>query len=358
MTVADHLTALMSAQFLPEAAETGTAPEWVHLLPAGENGTIRTDDKRGPYHVSDAEEIIALSFAGDDRLPIDENHATDLAAPKGQPAPARGWIVAMEARDDGIWGKVEWTAEGEQLVASRAYRGISPVIFHDESKTIRMIGRASLVNKPNLRGMASLHQQETGMDFRAKLIEMLGIAGTATDDEIAEAMRSYKSGKGSSAAMQSAMTDIGTALGLNADADTTAIVAAAQAAGAAGDKDGLIAELQSSVKDLSSQIASLTEGKALQAAEDFFEKAVSEKRAGFGPQSRDHWITMHQANPDAAVAAMEAAPKLTRTHTKEDPPDKGGTTTALNASQSQIATQLGLDPETYQKSLQSYEETA
>ncbi|MCD9150122.1 phage protease [Pseudophaeobacter sp. MA21411-1] len=30
-------------------------------------------------------------------------------APKGLPAPARGWITATQARNDGIWGRVEWT---------------------------------------------------------------------------------------------------------------------------------------------------------------------------------------------------------------------------------------------------------
>ena len=117
--------ALCAAVALPE--DTEAAPEWVHLLPAGE---IQTGDGRGPYRVADAVALLAASLTEDDRLPIDENHATDLAAPEGRPAPARGWIVELQARADGIWGRVEWTREGKRLVLGRAYRGISPVIRH------------------------------------------------------------------------------------------------------------------------------------------------------------------------------------------------------------------------------------
>src|SRR5690606_11059898 len=96
---------------------TDTPPEFIHLLPAGE---IATGDNRGPFRVKNAAEVIAASLQAGDRLVLDENHSTDLAAPKGLPAPAMGWIVALESRADGIWGKVEWTAEGQRLVTGRA----------------------------------------------------------------------------------------------------------------------------------------------------------------------------------------------------------------------------------------------
>ncbi|MGY6517055.1 phage protease, partial [Vibrio parahaemolyticus] len=76
----------------------------------------------------------------------------------GLSAPARGWIVALQARRDGIWGKVEWTPEGRKLVPG--YRGISPVIRHDkQSGRIDAILRASLTNTPNLSGLVTLHSE-------------------------------------------------------------------------------------------------------------------------------------------------------------------------------------------------------
>ena len=143
------LKALCSAIELP----SGTVPDWLHLLPVGE---ISTNDGRGPYRAPDASALIASSLVGG-KLCLDENHATDLLAPKGGSAPARGWIVELQSRDDGIWGRVEWTPAGRRLMEAGEYRGVSPVIAHRRDGTVTAILRASLTNTPNLRGLTSLH---------------------------------------------------------------------------------------------------------------------------------------------------------------------------------------------------------
>ena len=135
------------------ATPQGKVPEWVHLLPAGE---IRAMDGRGPYRVASMTRI-ALQLPPGDKLPIDECHATDLAARMGLPAPARGWIVELQAREDGLWGRVEWTATGRQLMAERAYKGISPAIVYNASRDVLKVLRASLTNTPNLQGLTALH---------------------------------------------------------------------------------------------------------------------------------------------------------------------------------------------------------
>lgn len=131
------------------------APEWVHLLPAGE---ARTHDGRGPYRVRDVPALLATSLPAGGKLALDENHSTDLAAPKGLPAPARGWIVELQGRTDGIWGRVEWTDEGRAL--ARSYRGISPVIVHTTKGDITAILRASLTNTPNIDRLRSMHSEQ------------------------------------------------------------------------------------------------------------------------------------------------------------------------------------------------------
>lgn len=144
-----------------------------HLLPTAA-GKVQTQDNRGPYDVTDAEAIIAASFADQPKLQIDENHAEDLKSGKGEPSPARGWITELQARADGIWGKVEWTGAGRALVADKAYRAMSPVILHDKAKKVVAILRASLVNRPNLKGLVSLNQEQSEMDL-AKLAAALGL---------------------------------------------------------------------------------------------------------------------------------------------------------------------------------------
>ncbi|QRY97257.1 hypothetical protein JT366_08575 [Sphingomonas paucimobilis] len=104
-------TAIALCAALNIDATEGKVPEWVHLLPAG---PVRTADGRGPYRVNDIHSIVSASMAGG-KLVLDECHATDLAAPRGESAPARGWIVELQARADGVWGKVDWTPEGARL---------------------------------------------------------------------------------------------------------------------------------------------------------------------------------------------------------------------------------------------------
>lgn len=194
--VKGSLRVLCSSIALPD----GDVPEWLHLLPAGE---VRTVDGRGPYRVADAAALMSASLAGG-KLPLDENHATDLATPKGGAAPARGCIAELAQRDDGIWGRVEWTGTGRRMMEDREYRGVSPVIVHDKGLTIGAILRASLTNTPNLAGLVALHSQENVMDSRAWLIEALGLDADVADDAIKAVMTKAMEGKGARALLEAA----------------------------------------------------------------------------------------------------------------------------------------------------------
>jgi len=316
--------ALMGAT-LPVASEA-EVPEWIHLLPTA-SGRIETVDSRGPYFVRDAAQIIAASFVHADKLPIDENHATDLAAPEGRSAPARGWIVAMEARADGIWGKVEWTRAGREMLADHAYRGISPVIAHGAENVVRGILRASLVNNPNLRGLAALHQ-EGHVTFQTQLAELLGLNAAATEEEILGALPPKIS---DTTALQSAMPSIAEALGLAKDANLAAVTAAATAAGR--DAKTLIPALQAQVTDLSTQLKALQDDGKKARAETFIDDAIKAGRMGLNAANRDEFVAMHQENPDRTerlVNGFAVMPGTTLART--DPPQ----TAAQHASADQL----------------------
>lgn len=347
----------MSACSLPDTADATDVPEWVHILP---KGTVGTGDARGPYRY-DAQKVIAASFATAPRLPIDENHSTDLAAPRGEPAPAHGWIVEMQAREDGIWGKVEWTKSGHQLVGDRAYRGLSPVILHDSNNVIRSILRVSLVNKPNLRGLTALHQQqENQMDWMKFLTGLLGLEADATEDQVKAAVKTKLSAKGSDAdgdkgkdakALQSQIGEIGVALGVDADADIDAILDAAKAKsenGSAAPEE--IVALQSEISDLTKQLNAISETTARDKATAFVDAAIAEGRVGVKPL-RDHYIAMHMEDADRVQKEIGAMPVLNGTTTMIVPPETTDGKIALNAEQTKIAVQLGIDPEDYAKTL-------
>lgn len=322
MTRSTSHIALCSAMPVGEAA--GGAPEWIHLLPAGE---IRTADGRGPYTVKSLH-AIAGSLRDGDKLPVDECHSTDRAAPLGQPAPARGWIVELQAREDGLWGRVEWTGAGKALMADRAYRGISPVIAHSAKNEVLAVLRASLINTPNLRGLVALHgedgaSEETGMDWKAKLIELLGLDGDADDDAIAAAL--------------SARMEAATVAPQGQQIDVFA--------------DQRFVALQGELATATTALAALQEQRGRDAAVAFVDGAIADGRVGVKPL-RDDYIAMHMANPGQAEKIIGGLPKLSgSTHAAlvAPEPEAGG----LTAAHRQAIALMGLSEDEYRKGLEA-----
>lgn len=280
--------ALCAALPIPVAAEGAVAPERIHLLPAGE---IRTQDGRGPYRVADVAELIRISMADGARLPLDENHSTDLAAPRGEPAPARGWITALHAEADGLWGDVEWTRAGRRLVASKDYRHISPVIAHRPDGTVTGILRASLVNRPNLRGLTALHQEEEPMDFLAKVRAKLGLKDDADETAVMTALDGKMSDTSAHAAL---LAPIAKAAGLPETADGAAVLLAVQGL---SDPAKMVpaASLVALQQQLNTEIADRRREKAVEAVD----AAIRAGKISAPAVMRDHYIARHMQDPAA-----------------------------------------------------------
>jgi len=185
-----------------ELAGAGDAPEWVHLLPAGR---FTGRDGRGPWTLSDAARVIEASRkqSPDGKLPIDYDHQSDFAARPGVggTAPAAGWIVEFQERDDGVWARVEWTERARQAIAGREYRFLSPVFAHRKGGAdVVAVLRASLTNTPNLdltavaaRDGATLDdptRDDGGTMDLAQLRQALGLAADAGDDAVLQAAKS------------------------------------------------------------------------------------------------------------------------------------------------------------------------
>ena len=301
-------TALCSAIALPDAAE---APEWLHLLPAGEAHTV---DGRGPFRVADPAALIAASLqAAGGKLPLCENHATDLAGPKGGAAPARGWIVELQDRgagaEGGIWGRVDWTDAGRRMVAAKEYRGVSPVIAHDAANVVGAILRASLTNTPNLTGLVALHSQEgSRMDFRKMLLELLKLDGDADEAAITAAIAAWnEKPEAATVALQSALKPIALAVGVAETADAAAVLAGVQALRSGG--DDRVVSLQSQVGTLTASLeAAVTEQKRDKATA-FVDAAIAAGRMGVKPE-RAEYISMHMSDPARAARLINAMPVL------------------------------------------------
>ena len=329
-------TATLAALDLPLSADV---PEWVHLLPVAQ-GELRTFDGRGPYHVTDAQAVIAASMIADPRdgtgLLIDENHALELAAGKGLPSPARGKIVAMEVRADGIWGRVEWTPPGRVLLASQAYRGISPVIIHDAKGNVLRIKNAALVNYPNLRDLVALNQ-ETPMTLMEQLIAKLGLKAEATEAEILAAVDAPDA-----PAAQAQMSEIATIVGLPG-AGGAAIVAAVKARATATAQPAEVTALQTELAQTATELKTVKEGLLRDRATALVEGAIRAGHVGVKP-SRDRFIAMHMQDQSGAEAIIGAMPVLAPSGTSLLPPKATDGTVALNAEELGIAKALGKSP--------------
>ena len=305
------LVALCSA--VAFAAADGDVPEWVNLLPAGQE--LRTNDGRGPYRVLSLQAVAEASLPSGKKLPLDECHSTDKAAPDGRPAPARGWIVELQARNDGLWGRVEWTPTGAQLMAEKAYAGISPVIVHTEDGRVLQVLRASLTNTPNLTGLVALHSEETGMDWRTMLLQLLGLDSEADDAAIEAACKS----KAPTTAMQSVVQH----------PDFVA--------------------LQSQFTAQAGELKALREGVQRKDAVAYIDGQIAAGKVGIKPV-RDTYIAMHMRNPEEVRTLVEAMASVGGVTVAGDVPTGGGAG-APSAEDTLIMSAFGVSEEEYEAAL-------
>ncbi len=159
--------------------EGGNAPDWIQLIPAGPV-IVGRDGRR--WTLPDPNAVVTAFNAAAQKPHIDIEHSSQLKAPKGEPAPAVGWIDDMEVRDGAVWGRVDWTDEGRNAVAGRAYRYLSPAFrFNAATGEVSRIVSAGLTNNPNL-DMAALNAAEEENDPMPDpaVLEALGLNSTAS----------------------------------------------------------------------------------------------------------------------------------------------------------------------------------
>jgi len=202
------------------------APDgWFHIAP---HGTF--PHPTGSLQVIDAEacEAMLRTFNEEARqtnfpgLLVDFDHFSHDPA---QPTTAAGWISALEHRRDGLYAQVRWSDLGQEAITGGRYRLASPVwnradcdqwtAMAGDREVVhlrpRRLDRLALTNDPNLPGLAPLsnragvsmefqsteigghrpplQEKTTNMNLRTEIVQQLHLAGTATDAEIADALR-------------------------------------------------------------------------------------------------------------------------------------------------------------------------
>ncbi len=314
-------------------AAEGAAPDWVQLLPFGE--IVARDGRRWSLPKAKAAAVIAasLAIAASADLPFDYDHQSDLAAVAGVggTAPASGWIKELQARDDGIWARVEWTARAAALIAAKEYRYASPVFNHTKAGEVTAIRRAALTNTPalDLAAVASELNPGDNMDL-TKIAAALGLGAAATEDEILAAIAAMAA----PAAACADLAKVRTALKLPDTADGTAICTAIAGMG----------EPLTALASLQAEVNTLKATAATDKATADVDAAI--KAGKLTPAARDHWISLASTNRaqfDSIVGVLPTivAPGVDPT-VKIDP-----ATLTLTEDQVALCSQNGWDQAAY-----------
>lgn len=189
--------------------------DWFHIAPLGEfdhSGGVRQviDDTACREMVSSFnKEATTPNFPG---LLVDFDHFSHSA---DKTSAAAGWITALRAepaesqisnvkseipRTPGLWAQIRWSDLGDAAVRGGRYRLVSPVwnrgdcqVVDEKSNKVRplRLERVALTNDPNLKGLVPLtnrtKEKEKTMDYKSKLLELLGLPAEATDTQISDA---------------------------------------------------------------------------------------------------------------------------------------------------------------------------
>jgi len=325
------------------ALNASSAPEWLQLLPATEFSGI---DGRGPYAAPDLAGLVAAFNAAGRKLAVDENHSTDLAGKAGHPAPARGWIVALEARADGLYGRVEWTAAGKELMEDQAYGFISPVFMHTRTKPYRIssVERVALTNDPNLTFLKSLNAKEDNAMLE-ELREALGLPETATETDALAAVKAAHTASGKYEALIKRVGKIADAEG-DEDAVVTALQSRLEATGGEDELRKQVSSLSATVTSLNSQITTLQSDHAREKAETVIDAAITGGK--LVPALRDMYVTRHQKDAEGVEAELKLMPSIHGGGLgKRKPPEAG--TTEISAEDEKVMALMGVDKEAFKK---------
>lgn len=193
-------TSTLLSALLPRAlnVEGAAAPEWIELIPAG--AVVAGFDGRRWANPDPAAVVAATNRAGQP-IPLDWEHATEVRAPKGEEAPAAGWVEALEVREGAVWGRVEWTPRAANQVGAKEYRFVSPVFLYGRTAPhpISRLTSVALTNSPNLQ-LTALNRREPDRAFEEtrdvnlteRLRAALGLPADANDDAIVAAASEAK----------------------------------------------------------------------------------------------------------------------------------------------------------------------
>lgn len=235
-----------------------SATKAVRLFPAGEfrsaDGSGRPADAPGwRIDAASAAQLIASANARADRKVIDYEHQTLKAQDNGQPAPAAGWIAALEWREPGadepggLYMTPDWTEKAAAMISAREYRYISPVFTYDRGGNVTRLLHAGLTNFAGLDGLTDLAALSAHFNLSTKeepmkeLLKALGLAEGASEEQAMAALKALTEASTAQIAALSAKTpDPAKWVPMETHSQTQNALAALTAKVEQNERDGLV----------------------------------------------------------------------------------------------------------------------
>lgn len=325
----------------------------VRLMPAG-----RFDAPRGalagsgPWYLNQerAQQIIALAAARSTDIVIDYEHQTLLADQNGKPAPAAGWVGrdSLQWREDGLYGRVSWTAAARQAIEADEYRYLSPVFPYDQNGEPLDILHIALTNSPAIDTAVpalaaarvalneSIESEEDSMD-KAKLIKALELEEDTAEEQILAEINALKAAACETAALRQAL-DL-------QEGESAADKVAALKASAQPDMSRFVPV--DAFQEVQQQLAALKSGS--DAAELDTLIAAGLKDGRIPGQATADWLK--QQGLAACKSYLQDAPAIAAlkgsTQTGGKPPASDAQTDALTAEELAVCKSMGISPDAY-----------
>ena len=325
-------------------------PEWVDLMPLGE---VEARDGRR-WKVSNGPAVVAASRAraGTTDLVIDYEHqgydvdAAGNVSRSTREAPAAAWITELLVADGAIRGRVEWTERAAARIQAREYRYLSPMFaFDQKTGEVRTLHGAGLTNNPalDLPALATAQTSDTDEDNSMNeeqlkaLREALGLAADADVSAVLAAVAVH-------VANTTALASVAEKVGLAKDAGSDAIVAAAHAA----PTDGQFVP-RTEFDRVATQLATLQTESAESKAAAAVDAAMQAGKVA--PASRQWALDYAKSNPDGFATYVQAAPKVVTPGASGQatgtPPDPDA---ALTSDELAVCRAMGIKPDDFKAS--------
>jgi len=318
-------------------AERTDLPEWICILPLG---TVELVDRREPLEVDLAAlKTVAESFLqrGVDVV-VDYEHQSL----QGGRAPAAGWIKELAIREDGLWGRVEWTQQAQEHLRRREYRYFSPVLkLAPETRRPQALMQVALTNVPAIKGLPplvarceaaprvklqglALDEREEEGKVLEKLKVLMGLEAEAAEDAVwSKTLEVFR--------------DLGATLGLPEKASASQLKGAAAALKAGAERmEETLAELEALKARLAEESAAQTVEEALQAGR-------------ITPAQKEWALEYFRQDPEGFKTFAARAPQAVPTGELRRPGEGRHAQGRLAPEEIAICRALNLAPEEYLK---------